>query len=346
MKKKNLYAVILAGGSGTRFWPKSRQDAPKQFLKITGKKSLFQMTLKRISSKVKGGRLYIVTNERYAPVVRRQAASMRVPPSHILCEPKGKNTAPAICWAAARISQKDSRAVMAVLPSDHLINNTKVFLKVMGSAVRLAQAGHLVTFGISPTRPDTGYGYLKTKKISRGRAQVLRVEKFIEKPSHTKAARFIKNKGYFWNSGMFVWKAETILAAFKKYQPRIHKLLAGNPSDAAVPSISIDYGILEKAANVAAVPARNMGWSDLGSWESLTAVLKKDRAGNIVSKNAITLKCRNTSVFGNQRLIAAVGLDDIIIVDTKDALLVCRKDVSQKVRDVVDIVRKRHKSCM
>ena len=345
-KNKNLYAVILAGGSGTRFWPRSRFGRPKQFLDIVGEDSLFCKTLQRVAPAVKGDRIYVVTNQQYLRIVRAQSAKYHVPLANILLEPAGKNTAPAICWAASRIYRKNPQAVMAVLPSDHLIRNPRAFLNVLLKAVDLAGRDYLVTFGIPPTRPETGYGYLQTGTATQGRSRILRVRRFIEKPALNKAKRLVRSKNYFWNSGMFVWKAGVILKAFRRHQPLIFNLIGQNASKAVIkkiwkklPSISVDYGILEKAANVAAVAAKNIGWSDLGSWESLTEALGKDRQGNIIRGDVIAAGCRKTAVFGDERLIATIGLEDLIVVDTPDAVLVCRRDQAQKVRDIVGVLK-------
>ncbi len=345
-RNKNFYAVILAGGSGTRFWPKSRTARPKQFLDMTGQGSLFRQTVKRISSAVQRDHIFVVTNQRYRRLVREQAGARRIPPANILLEPAAKNTAPAICWAASRIYRKNPRAVMAVLPSDHLIGNNSLFLKALQKAAGLAGRDYLVTFGIPPTRPETGYGYLQTRTVPEGKSRILRVRRFIEKPSLDKAKRFVRSKNYFWNSGMFVWKAEVILRAFQEHQPVIFNLIGQNASQAVInkiwtklPSVSVDYGILEKAGNVAAVAARNIGWSDLGSWEALTEVLPKDRLGNTIRGDVIAAGCRDMAVFGADRLVAVIGLEEVVVVDSPDALLVCRRDKSQKVREVVGVLQ-------
>jgi len=346
---KNLYAVILAGGSGTRFWPKSRQARPKQFLDIMGKGSLLQETIRRLKPKVASANIFIVTNKAYQKVVKEQGGIFKIPSANILLEPEGKNTAPAIAWAAALIHQRNPNAVMGIFPSDHLILNQKKFLSILDEAVVLANADNLVTFGIVPNRPETGYGYLKTAKKKVKGTTVNKVVKFTEKPSVAKAKEFVK-KGYFWNSGMFVWRSEIILQAFETHLPKIHNIFVGagfkpahlkdiNKIWPKLPSISIDYGILEKADNVVAVPAKGIDWSDLGSWESLAEVLMKDKNGNILKGNIIAHETRDSLVWGEKRLIATVGLEDVVIIDTPDALLVCRKDLSQDVKAVVDILK-------
>jgi len=348
--KQKIYAVILAGGMGTRFWPVSRESNPKQFLNITGKGSLLQETLARIRPKISGARVFIVTNAFYRNEIERQVSRFHIPKANILLEPKGRNTAPAICWAAAKIHKIDPDAIMAVLPSDHLIANRRKFLKVLGDAILLAQEHYLVTLGVIPTRPETGYGYLQTAKKKIGSKSIIVVKQFKEKPSLAKAKQFIKRKNYFWNSGMFVWKSSVILREFKKYLPSVYRLVGEKVSCAHIekvwhrlPNISIDYGILEKTKNIVAVPAPGIDWSDLGSWESLTEVLSKDKNGNIFKGDVIPINCKNTLVWGGKQVIALIGLDDIIIIDTPDALLVCRKDLSQSVKDVVSILQKNNR---
>jgi len=350
-KHKNLYAVILAGGMGTRFWPVSRKSNPKQFLNITGKGTLFQETLARIKPKVSGSHIFIVTNNAYQKAIERQIIRFKIPKANILLEPKGKNTAPAICWAAAKIHKINSNAVMAILPSDHLILNQAKFQKVLGDAVRLAEKNFLVTLGIIPTRPETGYGYLKTVKTKAGGRPLVRVQQFMEKPSLPKAKQFLKRKNYYWNSGMFIWRSSIILQEFKKYLPKIYRLIGHKVGPAHIkqvwhrlPNISIDYGILEKAKNVAAVPAFGINWSDLGSWESLTEILTKDNCGNMFKGDIVSVNCKDTLVWGNKKIIAPVGLNNMIIIDTPDALLVCRRDCSQAVKDVVSILQKNNRN--
>ncbi len=342
----NLYAVILAGGSGTRFWPLSRASIPKQFLTIYGKSSLFQQTLQRIQSLVPVSNILVVTNQEYKKKVQQQMVSFAVPQKNVLLEPEGKNTAPAICWAAHWIARKNPDAMMMVLPSDHLILKPETFLKVLKQAVDLAEKDFLVTLGIVPTRPETGYGYLKTRQTRDEDISFLRVEEFTEKPSLAKANQFIRSDKYFWNSGMFVWKVNVILSEFKQHQPIIYQLFSRVKNLHSVksfwskfPSISVDYAILERSLRVAAVPARHIGWSDVGSWEALADISPKDKKSNVWKGNIIDIESENVFVFGHDKLIATIGLKDVVIIDTPDALLVCRRDLSQKVRDMVELLK-------
>ncbi len=345
MKPSYLHAVILVGGSGTRFWPASREDRPKQFLTLIGRTSLLQQTLSRILSSVPAGNIWIIANHRHKEEMRCQKRGFNLRTSQILWESQAKNTAPAIAWAAARIHALNPQAVMVVLPCDHLILNRVKFLQLLENAIQLAQRNYLVTFGVVPTRPETGYGYLKTKR-EKG---ILHVQKFIEKPGLAKAKRFIaenrknsKNCSYMWNSGMFVWKTQVIWEAFQRYLPMIYAHRHQLPKAwSGLPAVSIDYGILEKARNVVAVTAGNLGWSDLGSWESLSEVLPQDNKGNTVRGNVISLDCHGTLALGNRRLVATIGLEDMVIIDTPDALLVCPKSRSQEVKKLVEAIQGR-----
>ncbi len=350
MNKNNLYAVILAGGSGTRFWPASRASYPKQFLSLTGAESMLQGTLARLGSKIKGERVFIVTNKRFAKIIEKQAARFDVPKANILLEPSGKNTAPAIAWAAAIINSRDPDAVMAVLPSDHLIQNKKAYIATLDEAVSLANEGYLVTLGIVPTRPETGYGYIKGRKVTKSGRALHEVEQFVEKPSLDKAVAYLKTKKYFWNSGMFIWKTSVILDEFKNLLPDLHKAFTGGFTQKAVEKfwdgitgISIDYGIMEKAKRVAVVPAADIGWSDVGSWEALWEVSSKNADGNALKGDVVHYASKKNLVFGNKRLVALVGVEDLVVVDTDDAILVCRREHSQSVKNIVDFLKEKQR---
>ena len=344
-KNKNLYAVILAGGSGTRFWPLSRESRPKQYLNIVGDETLFQKSINRVKSRIAPKNIFIVSSSSQKKFLFEQAAQFKIPKENFLLEPVSRNTAPAICWAAAKIHTINSNAVMAVFPSDHLITEQKRFLDVLDKAVKLASDDYLVTLGITPTRPETGYGYLKTNKVKVKGKNILKV-KFKEKPSSILAKKYVLEKSYFWNSGMFIWKSEVILNEFKMHLPTIYKKIVNSKTQAKINktyktliSISIDYGILEKAKNVVAVEAKNVGWSDLGSWESLIDVLRQRKDSNLIKGEVIGIDCKNSFIVGDYKPVAAIGLDNIIIVDTPDALLVCQKDMSQRVREIVSMLK-------
>jgi len=365
-KEKSVYAVILAGGVGSRFWPLSRQLEPKQFHSVIGKRTLIQDTVWRIKDKIKNDKIFLVTNSAYFFDLQKQIASFRIPKQNILLEPEGKSTAPAIGWVAKCLYNRDPEAIMIVLPSDHLILKAKKFLQILDSAVRLALEDHLVTLGVRPARPDTGYGYLKIseKRPPRRRAgkaparqksggqsgklEYYMVERFLEKPNQQKADEYFRDKHYLWNSGIFVWKARVILEEMKRYLPNLYTRLEDLKGEGfnrvwkKLPTISIDYGILEKSRKVVTLPAE-IGWSDLGSWQALSQAVKKDKDGNIIRADCINLDSKGLFVLGSERLITTVGLRDLVLVDTPDALLVCRKDLSQRVKDIVEILKKKRR---
>lgn len=348
----NLYAVILAGGVGSRFWPLSRELEPKQFLQFTGEHSLLQQTVRRIAPLVSPERVYIITNEQYRFQIQHQVASLKISASNIILEPQGKNTAPAIGLAAGYIYRRDPQAVIAVLPADHHIAKPEKLLAFLKKAAVSAQEGNIVTIGIEPESAHTGYGYIKAKsKNSRNNGQPLPVEKFVEKPDQKKAEKFFKDKRYYWNSGMFVWKAQVILDEIKKHLPELYRTLAvlsqSENMDARVWAkinpISIDYGVLEKSKNVVVFPAKKLGWSDLGSWAAYCKICGKDQNGNILKNDCVDIGSKNIGVFGQGRLVATLGLKDVVIVDTDDALLVCHKDRTEEVKSVVDHIRKQQR---
>lgn len=343
MSFKNIYAVILAGGSGTRFWPESRQQKPKQFLRILGDVTLLEATIKRILPLIPAQNILIVTNQAYVKEIRKQSKVFQIPTANILLEPEARNTAPAICWSAAWIYKKDPQAKIIVLPSDHLILKEKKFHQVLKQALQLAEEEFLVTLGIRPTRPDTGYGYLKTQLTKNKAKSIYKVAQFLEKPNLAKAKQLIKSKNYLWNSGMFIWKAETILAAFDEFLPKMTKAFQQGVNQTSINKfwgklerVSIDYGIMEKAKNVVTVPAEDIGWSDLGSWDSLVDVLQADKKGNVLQAESYLYDCKNILVRGHSKPIAVIGLEDVMIIDTPDTLLVCKKGRSQDVREIVE----------
>ncbi len=344
----NTTALIMAGGRGERFWPRSRKNLPKQFLSLTDDgKTMIQLTVERILPLVKMEDIYIATNKNYKELVRSQLPE--IPEENILCEPVGRNTAPCIGLGAAHIGKKYENALMLVLPSDHLIKFNNMFLSSLREACRVAmEDDNLVTLGITPTYPETGYGYIKfnPQKTLGGAYQV---ERFVEKPTLEVAKEYLETEEYLWNSGMFIWKLSSIWKNMEKYMPETYAGLQkigaaiGTPEEeavleqefAALPSVSIDYGIMEKAQHIYTIPG-TFGWDDVGSWLAVERIKKTNEDGNVVNGNVITIDTHNCIVQGTNKLIAAVGLRDLIIVDTEDAILICEKHRAGDIRKVTE----------
>jgi mannose-1-phosphate guanylyltransferase/mannose-6-phosphate isomerase len=337
------YAVILAGGVGSRFWPFSRELEPKQFMKIIGQESLLQATIQRIKGLVDPSRTYIVTNKIYFYEVKAQITKFRIPQENIILEPQGKNTAPAIGLCAKLISRFDPDAVLLVLPSDHYIKNVENFKKALKKAIACAKNNLLVTLGIKPTAPASGYGYIKAGQKKRDYWQV---EKFLEKPDLNQAKKYFKNKLFYWNSGMFIWKASVLLEEIKKYLPGLYvQLQLINSVDdidrvwLKIEPISIDYGIMEHSKRIALI-ASDFYWTDLGSWEALSEIFPKDKRGNIVTGDTLNLDSQGVCIFSRgNRLVSTIGIKDTVIADTPDALLVCDRDRTQDVKKLVDLMK-------
>lgn len=346
-----IYAVIMAGGSGTRFWPKSTKQMPKQFLKLFGDGTMIQNTAKRIEEIIPQDKIMVVTNNDYVPIINEQLS--KIPAENIVGEPVPKNTAPCVAIAAELLLKKDPDAVMIVLPADHHIEDEDTFLKILNKAVEKANEGeNLVTIGIQPTRPETGYGYIHAEKNED--KSVLKVKGFKEKPNLPTAKQFIESGDYYWNSGMFVWRADTILEEFKKHLPDMYQLvkqtspeLYTDTHNAAINdfylncnSISIDYGIMEQSANVFVVPGQ-FGWNDVGSWTSVYELSNKEQNGNSIQTiNATFADAENNLVVSNSdKMISVVGLDNIAVVETENAILVCDLNKAQNVKEIVDILK-------
>lgn len=349
MKKNNLFVVIMAGGSGERFWPVSRTKVPKQLLPIAGKKTMIQETVARVLPLAGKKNVLIITNCEQAQEVKRQLKVL--PAKNIIAEPMGRDTAPCIAYAAAIVSKRDSDAVMMVMPADHVIRDERKFRGILQDAGRVAaEKSCLVTIGIKPTVPHTGYGYIRFgEPISSGTDTVFsQVRKFEEKPKIERAKEFVADGNYYWNSGMFVWKASVILEELKEYLPQLHRAAIAM-SDAAgkkdrdarirrifqkLDRISIDYGVMEKSRRVVAT-AGDFYWDDVGSWASYEKYRAKDADGNVVEGDHVTADVRDSLIISKDGLVAALGLKNIIIVKTKDAVLVCPKERLEEVKHLV-----------
>lgn len=341
----------MAGGRGERLWPKSRKALPKQFLSLTGDgKTMIQLTVERITPLVPIEDIFVCTNADYVHLVEEQLPAL--PKENILCEPMGKNTAPCIALGQAVMEERYDEAVMFVLASDSYIKYNSIFLNALLDASTVAEEGeNLVTLGITPDYPEVGYGYIRFDPSKRtGRA--FKVERFVEKPDLATAKAYLATERYLWNSGMFIWKLSSIKKALASHCPEIYKEMEHirasfhtaeeahvlEKSYAAMPSISIDYAVMEKADQIFTVPG-SFGWNDVGSWQALDIIQQGNEAGNVVSGNAVTIDTRRCIIQGNDRLIATVGLENLVIVDTPDALLVCNKSDTAGIKRILENLR-------
>ena len=344
-------ALIMAGGRGERFWPKSRKTLPKQFLSLTDDgKTMLQLTVERILPLVKMEDIYIATNRDYKGLVLSQLPEL--PEENILCEPVGKNTAPCIGLGAVHMAKKYGDAIMLVLPSDHLIKYNSIFLNTLESACAVAAENHnLVTLGITPDEPETGYGYIKFQP-DKMLGAAYAVDRFVEKPDLATAKSYLASEQYLWNSGMFVWKISTILHNLEKHLPDIYAGLCrigesiGRADEQEVlekeflafKSESIDYGVMEKARDIYILTG-SFGWDDVGSWLAVGRIKKSNEFGNVIDGNVVSVDTENCIIQGENKLIATVGLSDMIIVDTKDALLICEKQRAGEIKKVLENLR-------
>ncbi|MDD5434660.1 MAG: mannose-1-phosphate guanylyltransferase/mannose-6-phosphate isomerase [Nitrospira sp.] len=354
---ENVYIVIMAGGSGTRFWPLSREAMPKQLLKIDGEDTLIQQTISRVIPLVPFNRIFIVTNKNHAEQIRFQVPE--ITKENFIIEPLARNTAAAIGLAAVHIQRHNQDAVMGVLSADHIIKNNDKFLDTLHEAFKVAGTDYLVTIGLKPTRPETGYGYIESGEPIEGGSKeaggrVIAVKRFVEKPDIETAKAYIKDGHFLWNSGMFVWKTKNILEDIGRYMPDLSQGLTkiessfGKKDEESVSRkvfsdlkpVSIDYGIMEKSDRVAVIPA-DFGWNDVGSWTALDEISQRDDSGNVIAGNVIDVDSMDSIIYATDRLVATLGLKDMVVVDTADATLVCRKDKAQDVKRIVERLKKR-----
>jgi len=338
-------AVVMAGGRGTRFWPRSRGHRPKQFLAMVGEATLLNQTVDRLGANFPPEKIYIVTTQDLAAEARRMLPAL--PPENVIVEPEGRNTAPCLALALVTIERQHPNAVMVVLSADHWITNHEAFLGDIELAARPAAETHdLVTFGIRPAYPETGYGYIETE----GQGAVLGVKAFREKPPLATALEYLQSGRHYWNAGMFIWTLGDLRRELNAHCPEVLAPLdawvsaGADPGTigaayAALPKLSIDYALMEKSKQVAAVPA-TFGWSDVGSWPAVVEFHTPDADGNVVVGDAVLVDSTNCAIFGGQRMIATSGLKDMIVVDEGDALLICHKEKAQGVKDIVDRLQK------
>jgi mannose-1-phosphate guanylyltransferase / mannose-6-phosphate isomerase len=352
-----MHAVIIAGGSGTRFWPKSRENFPKQLLSIVGEETMIQNTVTRISPVIPVENIWVITNEQHAFETCYQLKDLGFSPSQLLTEPIARNTSAAIGYSAKILSQNNPDAIMAIFPADHVITATKPFLKLLKQAETIANENHLVTLGIKPTSPETGYGYIKQGKLIE--ENYFKVDRFIEKPDKLTAEKYLKEGSYYWNSGIFVWKVSTLLNEIDLYLPKLHEQLeqlavntapikgkypyqklskSGREIFNSLESISIDHSVMEKSNKVAVIPA-NIEWNDVGTWTSLASISKNDSHRNVISGNVISIENSDSIIQADSRLVATLGLKNIIVIDTPDALLVCAKERAQDIKKIVEKIK-------
>lgn len=342
--KNPLFAVILAGGSGTRFWPLSRSQYPKQVLRLLGSDSMLQATIARLLPRIPLARLAVVTNASQEEVIRLELYQKGWEEIHLWLEPVGRNTAAAVGLAAVRLLAQEGDPVMAVFPADHYIRDLDRLLQALDIGAAWAEQGYLVTFGLLPSRPETGYGYIKAAEPLDSTGLAYKCAKFMEKPDLATAAGFLAEGNYYWNSGIFMFRRDIILAALARHLPELSQGLKSLKPDyhpealaeiyPGLPSISLDHGILERADNVVVVPV-DMGWSDLGTWGAFLELFPPDESGNVVQGRILDRGSRDCLLYAQDRLVGTIGLNNLIVVDTPDATLICHREQVQEVKDLV-----------
>jgi mannose-1-phosphate guanylyltransferase len=353
MSKTNHYGLILAGGRGTRFWPLSRRSRAKQVLNVVGEATLIQATVERLSPFIPPARLWVLTNDHLRDEIVRQLP--QVPKRQILAEPEPRNTAPAIGLAAHILQSIDRDSIMGVFPSDHVITKPRRYLQFVRSAFRAAGEGKIVVLGIAPCRPDTGYGYIEFPSgLKSGSLDPIAVARFREKPDAATARRFVKAGCFHWNAGMFFWRTDTLLDALRQHLPKTATLLSSLPGFSsrqfsrklkqAFPlceNISIDYAVLERARNVVGLACDDIGWSDVGSWDAVHELLPRDADGNASRSDALYEASSGNYVDARGKLVALLGVRDLIVVDTPDALLVADRSRAQQVGNLVKLLEQK-----
>ncbi len=352
---EHLHTVILAGGSGTRLWPLSTPTFPKQFLPLPSGKSMIQETLARVAALTTPDRSWVVTGRSMADLVQEHLPS--VPAQHILREPMGRNSGPAIAWAAATIAKKDPQAIMAIFSADAVILNVESLLKTLHLANNLAEKSRLVTIGIKPTSPETGYGYIRfADEVDEGYGhQAFSAERFVEKPNLLTAQSYLRDGHYVWNAGIFIWKVETVLAELREHLPelmrKIDTIVATMETSngqamldelwPTLQSISIDYGILEKTHNLVVIPA-DLSWNDVGNWEQYGALFPANEQGIRAFGNHTGLGSQNIVVYNNtQRYIYTIGIEDVVVVEMENTTVICHKDHVQRVKELAEQQKKK-----
>ena len=348
-----FWAIVMAGGKGTRLWPASRARQPKQFLKLFGKKTLIENTLDRLSKIIPRSHIYIITDHQH--LKQTQQLFPELPKDQVIGEPVSRNTAATVALGAALIAKRNPKAVIGIFPADAAIFDERNFKKSVREAASWAAKGeHHVLFGIKPTYPATGYGYVERSK-RKVMGNVFPVKRFVEKPNLAKAIRFIRNPSFYWQAGIFFWRADTILTSFSKYLPKHYRTAlqiarAWKRGNSKFPlthlfkrleTISVDYGIMEKLSAIYMVAAR-FGWNDIGSWSALHSIWPQDVHGNAYRGNVVSLNSKRNLVFSPHRQVCFLGVDDLIVVDTHDALLVASKDKAEQVKDLVLALQKKN----